>query len=108
MVERILLLQTQTEIGAAQTIALDRTKASQAYVVKSNGTLDEVQRVKHYYSSWLVGQDLLSDGGLFAATPVDPVFVLLPYLERSRKRVSEASPCWLRYIMQVIARLGCC
>ena len=87
MDERVLILRTQTEIASAQTIVLDQTKASQAYVIKSDGAIYELQRCKHYHSSWLVGQDLISDGGVYSATPVDPVFVLLPYLERSRKRV---------------------
>ena len=105
MEERVLILRTKTdgpaEIASAQTIVLDQTKASQAYVIKSDGEIYEFQRCKHYHSSWLIGQNLISDGGVYSATPVDPVFVLLPYLERSRKRVRQKeaiclwqSICW--------------
>jgi hypothetical protein len=36
----------------------------------------------------------LADGGLYTATPIDPLFLLLPVLEKSRQRVgtTQRSP----------------
>ena len=90
MVERILVTRHSHDQTSAQTIVLPdpRSGKPQAYIVKAGGSLEELQRSKHFFSSWLVGQSIIQDGGLYLATPVDPVFVLLPFLERSRKRVS--------------------
>lgn len=34
------------------------------------------------------GTDVGADGGVYLSTPVDPLFVVLPLLEKSRRRVS--------------------
>lgn len=48
----------------------------------SEGHLQEVQLFKARYSSWLVGNSVVSDGGLYLCTPLDPLYILLPALER--------------------------
>lgn len=45
-----------------------------------------------------------ADGSLFMATPVDPLFLLLPLLERSRNRVRmQDSPSWGIHVSNAVA-----
>ncbi|GKB28300.1 ribonuclease H2 subunit B, partial [Tanacetum coccineum] len=52
-----------------------------------NGDLQEVNWFKQSYSSWFIG-DYISeaDGSLYAATQVDPVFILLPLFDQARMK----------------------
>ncbi|XP_068645168.1 uncharacterized protein [Aristolochia californica] len=50
------------------------------------GCLEEFHWFKQCYSSWFLGNYVCEDGSLYAATPVDPVFVLLPIFEEARMR----------------------
>ncbi|GIL75967.1 hypothetical protein Vretimale_5625 [Volvox reticuliferus] len=62
-----------------------RTGRSQGFLL-ANGSLMEINRFKQAYSSWLMGDRLLTDGGMFLATVYDPLFVLLPVLDRARDK----------------------
>ncbi len=42
-----------------------------------------------FLAHWALMQRV-PDGGLYAATPVDPLFILLPVLERHRQKVRLA------------------
>ncbi|GLI65461.1 hypothetical protein VaNZ11_008811 [Volvox africanus] len=67
-----------------------RTGRSQGFLL-ANGSLMEVNRFKQAYNSWLLGDRLLSDGGVFLATVYDPLFVLLPVLDLARDK-DESCP----------------
>ncbi|KXZ56251.1 hypothetical protein GPECTOR_1g219 [Gonium pectorale] len=69
---------------------LDRAR-DKGFLLHGGGELLEVNRFKQAYSAWLAGERLLADGGLFLATPYDPLFALLPILDRARDK-DEASP----------------
>ncbi|PNW80521.1 hypothetical protein CHLRE_07g320800v5 [Chlamydomonas reinhardtii] len=60
-------------------------------MLSKSGQLLEMNRFKQAHSAWLTGDRLLSDGGMFIATPYDPLFALLPLLDRARDK-DEASP----------------
>ncbi|KAL6052754.1 Ribonuclease H2 subunit B [Balamuthia mandrillaris] len=55
----------------------------------ANGTLLELQRLKREEGSWFRDSSIISDGSLYMATPVDPLFLLLPLLEKNRKQSAE-------------------
>lgn len=41
----------------------------------------EINCIRHEYGAWLIGDRLMSDGGCYLCTPVDPVFILLALLD---------------------------
>ncbi|KAJ0647474.1 putative ribonuclease H2 subunit B, wHTH domain-containing protein [Helianthus annuus] len=51
-----------------------------------NGGLQELNWFKQSYGSWFMGDYICEDGGLYAATPVDPVFILLPMFDQARMK----------------------
>ncbi|GLC33174.1 hypothetical protein PLESTB_000362700 [Pleodorina starrii] len=76
------------ERGQASTIKSftlpdPRTGRPQGFLLV-NGSLLEVNRFKQSHSAWLMGDRLLADGGMFLATVYDPLFALLPVLDRAR------------------------
>ncbi|CAK7354398.1 unnamed protein product [Dovyalis caffra] len=48
--------------------------------------LQELHWFKQSYTSWFLGDYVSQDGGLYTATPVDPVFILLPIFEEARMK----------------------
>ncbi len=40
-------------------------------------------------SSWIIGDDVVSDGSLFIVTPYDATFLIIPLLEQARKATTE-------------------
>lgn len=52
--------------------------------VFSDGKLQELHWFKQSYGSWFLGDYVCEDGGLYIATPVDPIFILLPVFEAAR------------------------
>ncbi|KAJ9510495.1 hypothetical protein QJQ45_015963 [Haematococcus lacustris] len=82
-------------------LADPRTGTGQGYMLL-NGRLLECQHFKQMFSAWLVGSQLLPDGGLHTCTPMDPLFVLLPVLDTARKQVPvEATRRMLRRAVPV-------
>ncbi|XP_049931750.1 uncharacterized protein LOC116248298 isoform X2 [Nymphaea colorata] len=51
-----------------------------------NGTLQEIHWFKQPFGSWFVGDYVCEDGGLYVATPIDPVFIFLPIFEEARMK----------------------
>ncbi|XP_058222522.1 uncharacterized protein LOC131332356 isoform X4 [Rhododendron vialii] len=54
-----------------------------------NGGLQEIHWFKQSYGSWFVGDYVCEDGRLYTATPVDPVFILLPIFEEARMKKGD-------------------
>ncbi|KAA8521027.1 hypothetical protein F0562_011685 [Nyssa sinensis] len=54
-----------------------------------NGDLQEIHWFKQSYGSWFLGDYICEDGRLYAATPVDPVFILLPIFEEARMKKGD-------------------
>uniref|UniRef100_A0A6N2NK14 Ribonuclease H2 subunit B n=1 Tax=Salix viminalis TaxID=40686 RepID=A0A6N2NK14_SALVM len=48
--------------------------------------LQELHWFKQSYTSWFLGDYVSRDGSLYTATPVDPVFILLPIFEEARMK----------------------
>ncbi|KAG9133045.1 hypothetical protein Leryth_023727 [Lithospermum erythrorhizon] len=55
----------------------------------SNGLLQELQWLKQSYGSWFLGEYVCEDGRLYTATPVDPVFILLPIFDAARLKKQD-------------------
>ncbi|XP_058101938.1 uncharacterized protein LOC131246088 isoform X2 [Magnolia sinica] len=51
-----------------------------------NESLQELHWFKQSYGSWFQGNYVCEDGGLYTASPVDPVFILLPVFEEARMK----------------------
>merc|ERR1712226_426466 len=52
-------------------------------------TVMEIQKVVQHPSSWFIGNYLESNGSLFVCTPVDPLFLVLPFLQKSRNKSKD-------------------
>lgn len=50
--------------------------------------LQELHWYKPSLASWFIGDSVCEDGSLYLATPVDPLFIVLPLLEQARMRVA--------------------
>ncbi|CAN6464275.1 unnamed protein product [Victoria cruziana] len=58
----------------------------QTSYVLINGTLQEIHWFKQPLGSWFIGDYVCEDGGLYVATPIDPVFIFLPIFEEARMK----------------------
>lgn len=67
----------------------------------TNGVLQEIHWFKTAYGSWFLGDYVCEDGRLYAATPVDPVFILLPIFEEARMKKGE-DPGKFRQLDEII------
>ncbi|PSC68408.1 ribonuclease H2 subunit B [Micractinium conductrix] len=65
------------------TLVDPRTGLPACYLL-AGGCLQELNWFKQQYSSWLVGDSVVADGGMYLGTPVDPLLLLMPLLEKAR------------------------
>ena len=104
MAERVLIIRSSLSLTAKSVVLPALTKTQSYLVPNQSSEVLEVQRVKQFFSSWIVGDEIISDGGLFLGTPVDPLIILLPILERSRKRVRrhgiQAIECHVMFVQR--------
>ncbi|KAG2450443.1 hypothetical protein HYH02_004945 [Chlamydomonas schloesseri] len=91
--ERVLVVPGGSTADSLRSFTLPdpRTGRPQGFMLSKSGQLHELNRFKQAHSAWLTGDRLLSDGGMFIATPYDPLFALLPLLDRARDK-DETSP----------------
>eukprot|EP01116_Phalansterium_solitarium_P017980 TRINITY_DN4589_c0_g1_i1.p1 TRINITY_DN4589_c0_g1~~TRINITY_DN4589_c0_g1_i1.p1 ORF type:complete len:305 (+),score=68.22 TRINITY_DN4589_c0_g1_i1:50-964(+) len=64
-------------------------RGCQARYALTKGRILEIQRLIEEPASWFVGDSVQSDGSLYLATPVDPMFLMIPLLEASRKKTDS-------------------
>ncbi|ERN06872.1 hypothetical protein AMTR_s00005p00247650 [Amborella trichopoda] len=55
----------------------------------TDGLLQELHWFKQSYGSWFIGDYICEDGGIYVATPVDPVFILLPLFHEARMKKGD-------------------
>ncbi|XP_073286927.1 uncharacterized protein [Primulina huaijiensis] len=67
----------------------------------SDGVLQELHCFKQSYGSWFLGDYVCEDGRLCIATPVDPVFILLPIFEEARMKKGD-DPGKFRQLDEII------
>eukprot|EP00963_Diacronema_lutheri_P003433 scaffold283_cov316-Pavlova_lutheri.AAC.3 len=65
------------------------------------GELLEWNAWRPKFGTWMVGDAVLEDSGLYMATPVDPLFSMISLLERSRRKSKESDGmfCDLEHIL---------
>lgn len=87
----MLVVPTSSLQGTeVKTVKLRHPKTDSAATFlynKVTGKLCELLAFTEEHRSWFVGQKLVSDGRLFLATPVNPVFLVLPYLAKATRLV---------------------
>ncbi|KAL8052474.1 hypothetical protein ABFX02_05G006700 [Erythranthe guttata] len=87
---RVLIAQDPCTGGnhhAGQFLSLQHPKTGNTTsYLYSNGVLQELQWFKQCFGSWFLGDYVCEDGRLYTATPVDPVFILLPVFDEARMK----------------------
>ncbi|KHG15401.1 Ribonuclease H2 subunit B [Gossypium arboreum] len=76
--------------GSARFLSLRHPKSgvSTSYLL-CNGLLQELHWFKQPYGSWFLGDYVSEDGSLYTATPIDPVFIMLPLFEDARMKKGD-------------------
>jgi ribonuclease H2 subunit B len=59
------------------------------YLVAPDGRLQELHWFKQSYAAWFIGDFVCSDGSLYIASPVDPIYMILPILEQVRMKKGD-------------------
>jgi len=78
--------------GVGQLLSLRHPKSgNKTCYLLVNGLLQELHWFKQSYGSWFVGDYVCEDGRLYTATPVDPVFIMLPIFEEARMKKGDDS-----------------
>nr|XP_033516956.1 ribonuclease H2 subunit B isoform X2 [Nicotiana tomentosiformis] len=89
---RVLIAPEPSKDGnkVGQLLSLQHPKSGNATCyVCVDGSLQELHWFKQSYGSWFLGDYVCEDGRLYTATPVDPVFVLLPIFEEARMKKND-------------------
>ncbi|GAV72023.1 RNase_H2-Ydr279 domain-containing protein [Cephalotus follicularis] len=90
------------ENGISHLLLLRHPKSGNATCyIFTNGMLQELHWFKQSYGSWFLGDYVCEDGCLYMATPVDPVFILLPIFEEARMKKGD-DPGKFRQLDEII------
>ncbi|OMP03527.1 Ribonuclease H2, subunit B [Corchorus olitorius] len=86
--------ETRPEIAPQSSQGVDESRLLIAPGLKTsyllcNGSLQELHWFKQSYGSWFLGDYVSEDGSLYTATPIDPVFIMLPIFEEARMKVCQ-------------------
>ncbi|GMY17687.1 ribonuclease H2 subunit B isoform X1 [Fagus crenata] len=92
----------ETGNGVGQLLSLRHPKSGNttSYLLL-NGLLQELHWFKQSYGSWFLGDYVCEDGSLYTATPVDPVFIMLPIFEEARMKKGD-DPGKFRQLDEII------
>ncbi|XP_060215238.1 uncharacterized protein LOC132642026 isoform X1 [Lycium barbarum] len=105
---RVLIAPEPSKDGnkVEQLLSLRHPKSGNATCYLSvDGSLQELHWFKQSYGSWFLGDYVCEDGRLYTATPVDPVFVLLPIFEEGRMKKKD-DPGKFRQVDEIIYVVG--
>ncbi|EPS60035.1 hypothetical protein M569_14769 [Genlisea aurea] len=89
---RVLIAREPCPIGNSmgKFLSLKHPRTGKAMHYLYNGeVLQELHSFKQAVGSWFLGDYVCEDGRMFTATPVDPVFILLPIFEEARMKKGE-------------------
>ncbi|GLU05211.1 hypothetical protein SLE2022_223230 [Rubroshorea leprosula] len=76
--------------GAGSLLSLRHPKTeNRTCYLLNNGLLQELHWFKKSFGSWFLGEYVCEDGRLYTATPVDPVFIMLPIFEEARMKKGD-------------------
>ncbi|GAM21361.1 hypothetical protein SAMD00019534_045360, partial [Acytostelium subglobosum LB1] len=51
----------------------------------------EINNFRQRPSSWFMDNSVRHDGSLYCTSPIDPLFLIIPYLERAKERANQSS-----------------
>ena len=88
----VFILPEESVKSEGQILQLKHPKDNQtclAYLSIESKSLSELLYLKEKFVSWFVGDNVLGDTQLSIGTPLDPIFMIIPYLV---KNVSKYSP----------------
>ncbi|XP_006348739.1 ribonuclease H2 subunit B isoform X1 [Solanum tuberosum] len=105
---RVLIAKEPSKDGdkVEQLLSLRHPKSGNATCYLCvDGSLQELHWFKQSYGSWFLGDYVCEDGRLYTATPVDPVFVLLPIFEEARMKKND-DPGKFRQVDEIIYVVG--
>ncbi|KAL3644574.1 hypothetical protein CASFOL_009754 [Castilleja foliolosa] len=88
-------------LGNFLSLRQPRTGNSTCYLFSDDGVLQELHWFKQSYGSWFLGDYVCEDGRLYTATPVDPVFILLPIFDEARMKKGD-DPGKFRQLDEII------
>lgn len=55
----------------------------------SNTNVFEVHNFKEEFRSWMINDSVVQDGSFLITTPIDPLFLVLPYLQSAEKKTGK-------------------
>jgi len=91
--ERIFIIQGDKDSlhqDPGTIINLPHIKAGEAkYLVDKNNIFEIQKYCDENGGSWFKDNSVIPDGSIFLATIIDPLFIVLPLLEKSRKKTNE-------------------
>jgi len=65
-----------------------RTGGPSLYLINTaSNALYEIMEFKEEHRTWFIGERIVEDGTLMVSTPVDPTFIILPYLISAERNV---------------------
>lgn len=67
-----------------------RTGEPAQFTISQDKVLLEIQHVDGSEYSWFLDESIVSDGGMYLCSPVDPLFVVLHALEKARNKTEDS------------------
>lgn len=55
------------------------------YLVSPKSGIQEIHQFQQRWASWFVGNTVCSNGSLYLSTPIDPLFLMIPALDKARE-----------------------
>lgn len=100
--ETRVLIAPESQDSNGEFLSLRHPKSgNKTCYLLSNGSLQEIHWFKQPFGSWFLGDYVCEDGSLYTATPIDPVFILLPVFEEARMK-KGSDPGKFRQLDEII------
>lgn len=95
---QLSVAEESCDSGTLVSLAHPRIAGLRVYYLLRGAQMLEINAHVPYKdrASWFVGEHVHSDGRLYLATPMDPLFLLLPALEQQRGKTSEHTGLFCR------------
>lgn len=77
---KVVVTDVLREISEGQIMLLGHTLVGRPINKSHNNCLTNV--LKLYFRSWFIEDTVKSEGKMYLSTPIDPIFLVLPYLRK--------------------------
>jgi ribonuclease H2 subunit B len=81
---KLLVLPKRSQESNAQIVTLPHPNGSKVVFLFDGKELFQLQKFASEFSSLAVDDFIVEEGSITAATPFDPIFILIPILEQQR------------------------